>query len=132
MFTRARFSIEASCLIVLVILVAIFELLPFPVDGEHQERLRHRIDGWLEVGHPITVWIYNYPRVDINHSVVAFARAAPSAPGRAAYLVVDPNDTERPRRLEYDPEQGRFFFEETFYFPGGAVTARPMYLGPLR
>ncbi|HSD68628.1 MAG TPA: SLC13 family permease, partial [Woeseiaceae bacterium] len=34
LFTRARFSIEASCLIVLVILVAIFELLPFPVDGK--------------------------------------------------------------------------------------------------
>lgn len=106
--------------------------LPFSVDGEHQDRLNHRIETWLDAGHPITVWIYNYPRVNINHSVVAYARTEPSTPGRTAYLVMDPNDTQRPRRLEYDPERSQFFFEETFYFPGGTVTARPMYLGPLR
>jgi len=34
LFTRSRLSIEASCLIVLAVLVAIFELIPFPVDGK--------------------------------------------------------------------------------------------------
>jgi di/tricarboxylate transporter len=34
LFTRARFSLEASCLIVLVALVAIFELFAFPIDGK--------------------------------------------------------------------------------------------------
>ncbi len=34
LFTRARISLEASCLIVLVLLVAGFELFPFPVDGK--------------------------------------------------------------------------------------------------
>ncbi len=33
LFTRARFSLEASCLIVLAILVALFELAPLQVDG---------------------------------------------------------------------------------------------------
>jgi hypothetical protein len=106
--------------------------LPFSVDGEHQDGLHRRIEDWLEAGHPITVWIYNYPDVNINHSVVAYARTEASSPGRIAYLVVDSNETERPRRLEYDPDYKKFLFEPTPYFPGGMVVARPMYLGPLR
>jgi len=106
--------------------------LPFAVSQEHQAHLNSQIQGWLQAGHPIILWLYNFPHVNINHSVVAYARVRPSAPGRVAYLVVDPNGTEGPRRLEYDPERNQFVFEPTFYFPGGTVVARPMYLGPVR
>jgi len=40
LFTRARFSLEGSCLIILVILVAGFELFPIEVDGKQFQGIR--------------------------------------------------------------------------------------------
>jgi hypothetical protein len=111
-----------------------FDLRKFPMpyvpNHKHQAQLNDQIAAWLSAGHPMILWLYNFPHVNINHCVVAISVADDSAPaGKVGYWVVDPNFTDRPRRLEYDPSTREFSYEPTFYFPGGFVVVRPMYLG---
>ena len=74
----------------------------------------------------MVLWLYNFPHVDINHAVVAYAQTV--ADDKVAYLVYDPNYTDRPRTLQYDAATQGFSYEKTFYFKGGDVHVRPMYL----
>lgn len=94
--------------------------------GRHQERIRQAFDDYLAAGHVMVVWLYNFPGVNINHAVVVFAREDTDT-----YLVYDPNYTDRPRRLDYDSANRQFSFEPTFYFPGGDVKVRAVYLNAL-
>ena len=87
-----------------------------------EEKFNKQLSTWIERGHPMVLWLYNFPRVDINHAVVAYAVTG------SGYLVYDPNFTDRPRVLNYDPATRTFSYEKTFYFKGGEVHVRPMYL----
>lgn len=107
--------------------------MPFVPNRKDQAHLYGQMSGWIAAGHPMILWLYNFPHVTINHCVVAYAADEPSSTqGRRTFRVVDPNYTDRPRRLEYDPVSREFFFEPTFYFGGGFVAVRPMYLGRVR
>ncbi len=92
-----------------------------PTRAEHAY-FHELLDRWLARGHPMVLWLYNFPNVDINHAVVAYAATD------GGYLIYDPNYTDRPRVLKYDPASRTFSYEKTFYFPGGEVHVRPMYL----
>jgi len=92
----------------------------------HQARLNLILQEWLRHGEPMVLWIYNFPRMNVNHAVVAYALTTEN--GRTQYAVYDPNFTDRPRRLEYDPVAQTFAYEPTFYFPGGPVHVRPAYI----
>jgi hypothetical protein len=102
--------------------------MPFVPSRLHQQRTHEQMREWLTNGHPMVLWLYNFPRVNINHAVVAYAEL--DAGEKFAYAVYDPNYTDRPRRLQYDPSKREFSYEETFYFGGGPVHVRPVYLGP--
>lgn len=104
--------------------------MPFVPGKRHQARLHVELDEWLQHGHPMILWLYNFPGVNINHVVVVFAQQP--ANGVFEYLVYDPNFTDRPRVLRYDPQTRTFSYEKTFYFPGGAVHALPAYTAPLQ
>lgn len=106
--------------------------MPYVPNHKHQANLSRQLTEWIAASHPMILWLYNFPGVNINHCVVAFASEEPSTGGRTTFWVVDPNYTDRPRRLEYDPVTREFHFESTFYFPGGFVVVRPMYLGRVR
>jgi hypothetical protein len=47
-------------------------------------------------------------------------------------LVYDPNYTNGPKRLDYDPSTRAFSYQPTFYFKGGTVEARAIYRGVLQ
>jgi hypothetical protein len=101
----------------------------FPVSRAHQERTLGEMNLWIDRQQPYLVWLYNFPKINMNHVVVAYARVTGS---REAFWVADPNYTDRPRKLRYDRATRTFFYEKTFYFPGGPVQARPVYLSPLQ
>lgn len=97
-------------------------VMQFEPTASEQRRFHELLERWLAAGHPMVLWLYNFPRVNINHAVVAFGKTADG------YLIYDPNYTDRPRVLQYDPATARFTYEKTFYFPGGEVHVRPVYL----
>ena len=84
----------------------------------------------LQMNYPTIVWLYNFPNLNINHTVVVFAGQQNF--GRFRYRVYDPNYLDGPEELEYDPGTERFSYQPTFYFKGGAVSARAVYRGLLQ
>jgi len=98
-----------------------------PVPGRARERLHGEIERDLEAGYPTLLWLYNFPSLNINHTVLVY-RAAPG-PDRVRYSVYDPNYADAPKELQYEPATQTFTFEPTFYFKGGPVTPRAVYRG---
>jgi len=103
--------------------------MPFVPSHRHQAQVNEQVKLWLAYGQPLVLWLYNFPRVNINHAVTVFAEVPATEPGQFAYLVYDPNYTDVPRRLVYHTASRSFSYENTFYFVGGTVHVRPMYLG---
>ena len=103
--------------------------MPFVPSLEYERRIHAQVRQWLARGQPMVLWLYNFPNVDINHAVAVFAEAPAPQPGQRAYLVYDPNYTDEPRKLIYTEATRSFSYEKTFYFAGGSVHVRPMYLG---
>jgi hypothetical protein len=106
-----------------------FRVGNFPIiismNGDDKARVNQEILAALAAGFPTVLWLYNFPALDINHAVVVFA--AEHREDRVRYSVYDPNYTDAPKTLEFDASSRCFFFQPTFYFKGGPVTARPVY-----
>lgn len=105
--------------------------MPFVPGRSHQARVNEQLSAWLRAGHPMTVWLYNFPHVDINHAVTVFAETNHADGALTRYLVYDPNYTDAPRVLTFDPQKQEFSYGSTFYFGGGTVHVRAFYLGLL-
>ncbi|HUJ09694.1 MAG TPA: hypothetical protein VL171_06675 [Verrucomicrobiae bacterium] len=106
--------------------------MPFVPSRTHQARLCQEVRAWLRSGHPMVLWLYNFPDVNINHAVTVFEEIAPPNPDQIAFHVYDPNYTDAPRTLIFDRATSAFYYEKTFYFPGGLVHARQMFTSLLR
>lgn len=98
-----------------------------PMNGDAKSRVNDEMLSDLQAGFPTVLWLYNFPKLDINHAVVIYA--AERAGDRVRYSVCDPNYTDAPKTLEFDPSTRLFTYQSTFYFKGGSVTARPVYRG---
>lgn len=97
---------------------------------DHQARTNEELQTWIKSGHPMIIWIYNFPERDINHCIVAYAWKKDGE--KFAYSVYDPNINDHPVTIEFDPGTRHFHFSKTFYFPGGRVSVRPVYLSMLQ
>ena len=104
--------------------------MTFGPTDRHQVRLNAELQEWLAAGQPVVLWLYNFPHMDINHAVVVFATERVG--DKFVYTAYDPNFTDRPRRVEYDPVARSFAYEKTFYFPGGKCRARTTFRGLIR
>jgi hypothetical protein len=98
-----------------------------PVSGRRKARLNEEILQDLQAGYPTILWLYNFPSLDINHTVLVY-KAIPEG-NRIRYHGYDPNYIDAPKELQFDPVTRRFTFEPTFYFKGGPVTPRAIYRG---
>jgi len=106
--------------------------MPFEPSPEFEAHLCDDLQHWLQQGHPMVVWLYNFPDVNINHAVTVFEETERPRPDTFAFHVYDPNYTDAPRTLLYDTVTRTFSYGSTFYFPGGPVHVRPMYTSLLR
>lgn len=106
--------------------------MPFEPTPEFEARLCDDLQDCLRQGHPMVLWLYNFPDVNINHAVTVFEETERPRPDTFAFHVYDPNYTDGPRTLLYDTVTRIFSYGSTFYFPGGPVHARPMYTSLLR
>ena len=101
--------------------------ITFAVPGAAKTRLNAQILQDLEQGYPTIVWLYNFPSLDINHTVLVYK--ATSEGRLIRYQVYDPNYVDAPKELQFDAATETFRFEPTFYFKGGSVTTRAVYRG---
>jgi len=106
--------------------------MPFLPSPEEESRVADDLQFWMDQGHPMVIWIYNFPNVDINHAVTVYGKTQPPRPDTLAFHVYDPNFTDGPRTLLFDAVARTFSYEKTFYFPGGTVHVRPMYTSLFR
>jgi hypothetical protein len=101
-----------------------------PPSHYQQAKLHESLDKSLIHNQPIIVWLINFPSLSINHAVVIFNVFQKN--GVYYYEVYDPNTPDKPLILCYQPQTHQFTFEKTFYFRGGKVQARPVYLSPFQ
>lgn len=96
----------------------------------HQARTFNYMTRSLEQDTPVGLWMYNFPNVNMNHSVIAYAQRFEA--GRTLFTIYDPNSTDGPRTLTYDEATREFSLEKTFYFSGGRVHVRLAYVSLLQ
>jgi hypothetical protein len=83
----------------------------------------------LERGHLPLVHVVNYPRIDVNHTVLLFAYTR--TPTEIAFELYDPNDAGEPGSLVLDRATAVFHYNRTDYFVGGPAEVYEIYDGPL-
>jgi hypothetical protein len=101
--------------------------ITFPVSAKAKARLNGEMLRDLQAGYPTLLWLYNFPSLSINHTVLVYQ--ATQEEGRVRYQVYDPNYADAPKELQFDSATRTFTFEPTFYFKGGSVTPRAVYRG---
>jgi hypothetical protein len=98
-----------------------------PVSPKAKTRLNGQMLQDLAVGYPTLLWLYNFPSLNINHTVLVYK--AEQEADCVRYQVYDPNYADAPKELQFHPATEEFTFEPTFYFKGGSVTPRAVYRG---
>ena len=104
--------------------------LPFPISRDHQQRTADEMREMIRNKQPVVLWLTRFPSLAINHSVLAYAVRSKGA--LLQFDVYDPNYTDSPKKLTYNPADKTFSFEKTFYFKGGPVTVRTVYWSHLQ
>lgn len=100
-----------------------------PVSGDHQEAVARQTLEELARGRLVQLLVTNWPRPELNHTVVVF-EARPTA--AAVELVVwDPNDPAGPGRITFDRERRRFWAAGLYDTEPGPIRAFRMYHSPL-
>lgn len=101
-------------------------VLPVPRSG--QRRLAQRLKERLDQGLIQTVYITRFK--PINHCLVVYGyRAEPT--GDLVFLVCDVNQPAHLVHLRYQASDKSFYFDRTWYYPGGLVNVLPLYVSPL-
>ncbi len=102
-----------------------------PVTRAGQDRVFRSVQRSLARGIPHGLWLINFPSLNINHATLVL-NAKPLNAERWEMQIYDPNFTRSVKKLEYDLQTRTFYFQKTFYFPGGPVNVRALYQRPLQ
>jgi hypothetical protein len=99
--------------------------ITFPVSGASQERVAAEIAAELDAGRLVQLLVTNWPRPELNHTVVAYAYRATGA--ALELTVYDPNDPDSPGAITFDRTRRRFWATRLFDTRPGAIRAFRMY-----
>lgn len=81
--------------------------MTFPSPPGQQERVARETMAELRAGRPVQLFVTDFPRIQFNHSVLAFDYRA-SGPDAVDFVVYDPNDPDAPGIVRFDPGDERF------------------------
>jgi hypothetical protein len=101
----------------------------FLVTRGHQENVAREIVAELRAGRLVQLLVTNLPKIELNHTVVAF-EARDIARG-LEIVVWDPNDPDAPGLIHFDREQRRFWATRLYDTEPGPIRAFRMYYSPL-
>ena len=79
----------------------------FPHPHGQQERVAAEAVAELQAGRPVQLFITDFPRIKLNHSVLAYDYTE-REPGMVDFVVFDPNDPSQPGVVRFDPQARRF------------------------
>ena len=96
-----------------------------PVNGRHQENVAREVLDELAEGRLVQLLVTNWPKPELNHTVVAFD--ARQTPDGVALAVWDPNDTSAPGIMTFDTREKRFFATRLYDTEPGPIRAFRMY-----
>jgi hypothetical protein len=99
----------------------------FPFSPRSQRETAGELVADLVRGHLPIVHIVNFPRIDINHTVLVIGFE--ETPLRIRFSVYDPNYSDRPLSLAFARASATFSYNRTDYFPGGAAKVYEVYDG---
>ena len=101
--------------------------MAFPFPRSWQAKLSRELQKTVDRGRVQAVFITRFR--PINHCVIVFDyRSKPG--GGVEFLAYDPNDAQKPRRLDFDANTRSFFLGRNSYFNGGRVNATKAYILP--
>ncbi|PYM20574.1 MAG: hypothetical protein DMD78_21340 [Candidatus Rokuibacteriota bacterium] len=97
----------------------------FPVTRGHQATVAREVMDELDAGRMVQLLVTNWPKPELNHTVVAFAYR-PGADG-VEFLVWDPNDPGEPGVMTFDAGASRFRATHLYDTEPGLIRAFRMY-----
>jgi hypothetical protein len=97
----------------------------FPVTRGHQATVAREVMTELDAGRLVQLLVTNWPKPELNHTVVAFAYR-PGSQG-VDFLVWDPNDPAEPGVMTFDAEASRFRATHIYDTAPGLIRAFRMY-----
>jgi hypothetical protein len=101
-------------------------VLPVPRYG--QKNLAEWLKSELDANRIHSVYITRFK--PMNHCLVAY-RYASQANGDLVFDVYDPNQPGKIVHLTYRSSDRSFYFDKTWYYKGGLVTALKLYVSPI-
>lgn len=101
----------------------------FYVTRAHQENVAREILADLRAGRLVQLLVTNWPKPELNHTVVAFA--AHDAPGRIDFSVWDPNDPARSGIVSWRYGARRFWATRLYDTEPGGIRVFRMYFSRL-
>ena len=81
--------------------------MTFPSLPGQQERVARETMAEIRAGRPVQLFITDFPRIEVNHSVLAFDYRAPGSE-TVDFVVYDPNDPAAPGVIRFDRRDERF------------------------
>jgi hypothetical protein len=101
----------------------------FPMSRSHQAGVLEEIRSELEAGRLVQLLITNWPILELNHTVVAFASRAN---GTGVELAIwDPNEPARPGTITFDSTREQFRATRVYATRPGPIRVFRMYYSPL-
>jgi hypothetical protein len=101
----------------------------FWVTRGHQENVAHEILHELRAGRLVQLLITNWPKPELNHTVVAFESRERGA--SVDFVVWDPNDPDAPGIVTFDRHAGGFWATRVYDTEPGAIRVFRMYYSRL-
>jgi hypothetical protein len=101
-------------------------VLPVPRSG--QRRLALRLRESLDRGMIQSVYMTRFK--PLNHCLVVYRYEA-RPDGDLVFLVYDVNQPGKLVHLRYRSSSESFYFDKTWYYPGGLVSVLPLFVSPL-
>jgi hypothetical protein len=97
----------------------------FPVTGGHQAGVAQETIRELDAGRLVQLLVTNWPKPELNHTVVAYAYEAGA--GGVDFSVWDPNDPAGSGLLHFDRAERRFWATRIYDTEPGVIRAFRMY-----
>ena len=97
----------------------------FPVTRGHQATVAREVMDELDAGRLVQLLVTNWPKPELNHTVVAFAYR-PGGHG-IEFVVWDPNDPAEPGVMTFEAEASRFQATHLYDTEPGPIRAFRMY-----
>ncbi len=97
----------------------------FPVTRGHQAGVAQDVMDELDAGRLVQLLVTNWPKPELNHTVVAYAYRA--GPQGVEFVVWDPNDPGEPGMVTFDADASRFRATHLYDTEPGLIRAFRMY-----